>query len=51
MDHAIGIDLLKAKIMFPAIARDLESLDGLLLIGMDHMDDAPKEQERALKSY
>jgi hypothetical protein len=44
----MSLDLLKAKNRFSAVAQDLESPEGPipLLIGMDNMDDAPKEQER-----
>jgi hypothetical protein len=45
---AMGIDLLKAENTFSAVAQDLESPESPihLLIGMEHMDDAPREQER-----
>jgi hypothetical protein len=43
----------KAKSTFPAVFRDLESLDGPihLLIGMDHMKDAIREREKNLALY
>ncbi len=43
-----GIDLGKAKELFPMVACSLESPEGLIhmLIGMDHMKNASKEQER-----
>jgi hypothetical protein len=45
---AVGMDLGKAKALFPAVARKLESPVGPIhmLIGMDHMKNAPKEQGR-----
>jgi hypothetical protein len=45
----VGMDLSKAMKTFPAVARNLESPVGLihLFIGMDHVDNAPKEQERS----
>ncbi len=45
---AVGIDLGKAKKLFPSVACSLESPEGPIhmLIGMDHMKNAPKEQER-----
>jgi hypothetical protein len=45
---AVGIDLDKAKGLFPAAACSLESPEGPIhmLIGMDHMKNAPREQER-----
>ncbi len=45
---AMSIDLGKAKSLFPAAAGCLESPDGSvhMLVGMDHMKDAPKEQAR-----
>jgi hypothetical protein len=46
---AVEIDLDKAKGLLPAVACSLESLEGPIhmLIGMDHMKNAPREQERA----
>ncbi len=45
---AIIMDLSKAKTTFPTVFQDMESPGGLirLLIGMDHFEDAPREQER-----
>ncbi len=48
---AVTMDLSKARKTSPTVARDLESLQSLrgridLLIGMDHMDDIPREKER-----
>jgi hypothetical protein len=45
---AVGMDLGKAKALFPAVACKLESPDRLIhmLIGMDYMKNAPKEQVR-----
>ncbi len=45
---ALGIDLDKAKRLFPAVANDLESPDGPvhMLVGMDHMKNAPRKQAR-----
>jgi hypothetical protein len=45
------IDLSKARNTFSAVAQDLESPGGPihLLIGTDHIDNAPKEQEREEK--
>jgi hypothetical protein len=45
---AVGIDLDKAKRLFPAVANSLESPDGPvhMLVGMDHIKDAPREQAR-----
>jgi hypothetical protein len=42
------MDLSKVKTTFPTVFRDMESLGGpiYLLIGMDHMEDAPREQEK-----
>jgi hypothetical protein len=41
---AVGMDLGKAKELFPAVVCRLESPDGLIhmLIGMDHMKNAPQ---------
>ncbi len=49
----MSIDLLKAKNRFSAVAQDLVSPEGPipLLIGMDNMDDTPKEQERERTSF
>jgi hypothetical protein len=45
---AVGIDLGKAKELFLAVACSLESPEGQIhmLMGMDHMNNAPREQER-----
>ncbi len=45
---AVGIDPGKAKELFPAVACSLESPEGPIhmLMGMDHMKNAPREQER-----
>jgi hypothetical protein len=45
---SVGIDLGKAKGLFPAVTCSLESPEGSIhmLIGMDHMKNAPREQER-----
>jgi hypothetical protein len=45
---AMSIDLGKAKSLFPAAAGSLKSPEGPvhMLVGMDHMKDAPKEQAR-----
>jgi hypothetical protein len=45
---AVSINLEKAKSLFPAVAGSLESPEGPvhMLVGMDHMRDAPKEQAR-----
>ncbi len=47
--NATSLDLSKAKALFPAVASTLESPAGpiQLLIGMDHMEEAPREEERA----
>jgi hypothetical protein len=45
---AIRMNLDKAKALFPSAASKLESPNGPIhmLIGMDHMKDAPREQDR-----
>jgi hypothetical protein len=45
---AVRMDLGKAKALFPAVACKLKSPDGPIhmLIGMDHMKNAPREQRR-----
>ncbi len=47
--NATSLNLGKAKALFPSVASTLESPAGpiQLLIGMDHMEEAPKEEERA----
>ncbi len=47
--NATSLNLSKAKALFPSVASTLESPAGpiQLLIGMDHMEEAPREQERA----
>ncbi len=47
--NATSLNLSKAKALFPSVASALESPAGpiQLLIGMDHMEEAPKEEERA----
>jgi hypothetical protein len=47
--NATSLNLSKAKMLFPAVASNLESPVGpiQLLIGMDHMEEAPKEEMRA----
>jgi hypothetical protein len=47
--NAASLNLSKAKALFPSVASTLESLAGpiQLLIGMDHMEEAPREEERA----
>ncbi len=47
--NATSLNLSKAKALFPAVASTLESPAGpiQLLIGMDHMEEAPREEERA----
>ncbi len=44
----VGINLEKAKILFPAVTEGMESPEGSIhmLVGMDHLKDAPKEQAR-----
>jgi hypothetical protein len=46
--EAVSINLEKARSLFPAIAGSLESPVGPfhMLVGMDHMRDAPKKQAR-----
>jgi hypothetical protein len=45
----ISLNLKKAKALFPSVASTLESPVGpiQLLIGMDHMEEAPREEDRA----
>jgi hypothetical protein len=47
--NATSLNLSKAKSLFPSVASNLESPAGpiQLLIGMDHMEEAPKEEMRA----
>ncbi len=47
--NAVGLNLSKAKALFPMAASSLESPTGpiQLLIGMDHMEEAPMEEARA----
>jgi hypothetical protein len=47
--NASSMNLNKAKALFPFAARQLESPAGpiQLLIGMDHMEEAPREEDRA----
>jgi hypothetical protein len=47
--NAASLNLSKAKALFPSVASTLESPAGpiQLLIGMDHMEEAPREEERA----
>jgi hypothetical protein len=47
--NATSLNLSKAKARFPAVASTLESPAGpiQLLIGLDHMEEAPREEERA----
>ncbi len=47
--NATSLNLSKAKALFPAVASTLESPAGpiQLLIGMDHMEEAPREEKRA----
>ncbi len=42
--NAVGLDLGKAKALFPSAADNLESPTGpiQLLVGMDHMEEAPQ---------
>ncbi len=44
----VDVHLLKAENTFSAVAQDLESPESPihLLIGREHMDDAPREKER-----
>jgi hypothetical protein len=46
--NATSLNLSKAKALFPAVASTLESPAGpiQLLIGMDHMEEAPRDEER-----
>jgi hypothetical protein len=47
--NAVSLNLGKAKFPFPPVADNLESPSGpiQLLVGMDHMEEAPKEEARA----
>ncbi len=47
--NAASLNLSKAKAFFPSVASTLESPAGpiQLLIGMDHMEEAQREEERA----
>jgi hypothetical protein len=47
--NAVSLNLSKAEILFPSVAGNLESPAGpiQLLIGMDHMEEAPREEMRA----
>jgi hypothetical protein len=47
--NATSLNLSKAKSLFPSVASNLESPAGpiQLLVGMDHMEEAPKEEMRA----
>jgi hypothetical protein len=47
--NATSLNLSKAKALFPSVASTLESPVGpiQLLIGMDHMEEAPREVEMA----
>jgi hypothetical protein len=47
--NAISLNLSKAKTLFPSVASNLESPAGpiQLLVGMDHMEETPKEETRA----
>jgi hypothetical protein len=47
--NATSMNLDKARALFPFAAHELESLAGpvQMLIGMDHMEDAPQEEDRA----
>jgi hypothetical protein len=47
--NATSLNLSKAKALFPSVASTLESPAGpiQLLNGMDHMEEAPREEERA----
>ncbi len=47
--NAVSLNLSKAESLFPSVASNLESPAGpiQLLIGMDHMEEAPKEEMRA----
>jgi hypothetical protein len=49
MGNATSLNLSKAKALFPSAVSELESLAGpvQLLIGMDHMEEAPREVGRA----
>ncbi len=44
--NAVGLDLGKAKALFPSVADNLEPPTGpiQLLVGLDHMEEAPKEE-------
>jgi hypothetical protein len=47
--NVASLNLSKAKALFPSVASTLESPAGpiQLLFGMDHMEEAPREEERA----
>ncbi len=47
--NATSLNLSKAKALFPSVGSMLESPAGpiQLLIGMDHMEEAPREEDRA----
>ncbi len=47
--NAISMNLDKARALFPFAAHKLESPAGpvQMLIGMDHVEDAPREEDRA----
>ncbi len=47
--NATSLNLSKAKALFPSVASMLESPAGpiQLLVGMDHMEEAPREEDRA----
>ncbi len=47
--NATSLNLSKAKALFPSAAHELESPAGPIqwLIGMDHMEEAPREEDRA----
>ncbi len=49
MGNATSLNLSKAKALFPSVASMLESPAGpiQMLVGMDHMEEAPKEEDRA----
>ncbi len=47
--NAVSLNLSKAETLFPSVAGNLESPAGpiQLLVGMDHMEEAPREEMRA----
>ncbi len=47
--NAVSLNISKAADLFPGVASNLESPAGpiQLLVGMDHMEEAPKEEMRA----